>query len=51
MRVYELARKLGVESKEALAALNDLGLTSRDVIGIFQAIDRAGALQGELVIL
>lgn len=33
------------------AALNDLGLTSRDVIGIFQAIDRAGALQGELVIL
>lgn len=33
------------------AALNDLGLTSRDVIGIFQSIDRAGALQGELVIL
>lgn len=33
------------------AALNDLGLTSRDVIAIFQAIDRAGALQGELVIL
>lgn len=33
------------------AALNDLGLTARDVIGIFQAIDRAGALQGELVIL
>ena len=33
------------------AALNELGLTSRDVISIFQAIDRAGALQGELVIL
>ena len=33
------------------AALNDLGLTARDVIGIFQAIDRAGALQGELIIL
>lgn len=33
------------------AALNDLGMTSRDVIAIFQAIDRAGALQGELVIL
>ncbi|HET6569082.1 MAG TPA: flagellar basal body P-ring protein FlgI [Rhodothermales bacterium] len=33
------------------AALNDLGLTSRDVIAIFQAIDRAGALQGELIIL
>ncbi|MEZ4702863.1 MAG: flagellar basal body P-ring protein FlgI [Rhodothermales bacterium] len=33
------------------AALNDLGLTARDVIGIFQAIERAGALQGELIIL
>ncbi|MEM6645134.1 MAG: flagellar basal body P-ring protein FlgI [Bacteroidota bacterium] len=36
---------------ELAAALNDLGLTSRDVIAIFQNIDRAGALQGELVIL
>jgi len=33
------------------AALNELGLTARDIIAIFQAIDRAGALQGELVIL
>jgi flagellar P-ring protein precursor FlgI len=33
------------------AALNELGLTARDVISIFQSIDRAGALQGELVIL
>jgi len=33
------------------AALNDLGLTARDIIAIFQAIDRTGALQGELVIL
>ena len=33
------------------AALNELGLTARDVIAIFQSIDRAGALQGELVIL
>lgn len=33
------------------AALNDLGLTARDVIAIFQAIDRAGALQGDLIIL
>ena len=32
-------------------ALNDLGLTARDVIAVFQAIDRAGALQGELVVL
>jgi flagellar P-ring protein precursor FlgI len=33
------------------AALNELGLGANDVISIFQAIDRAGALQGELVIL
>ena len=33
------------------AALNELGLTARDVISIFQSIDRASALQGELVIL
>lgn len=36
---------------ELAAALNELGLTSRDVIAVFQALDRAGALQGELVIL
>ncbi len=33
------------------SALNELGLTARDVIAIFQAIDRAGALQAELIIL
>ncbi|MDX1532421.1 MAG: flagellar basal body P-ring protein FlgI, partial [Rhodothermales bacterium] len=33
------------------ASLNELGLTAQDVIAVFQAIDRAGALQGELVIL
>lgn len=32
-------------------ALNELGLTARDIIAIFQAIERAGALQGELIIL
>lgn len=36
---------------ELAAALNELGLSSRDVISIFQAIDRSGSLQGELVIL
>lgn len=35
---------------ELAAALNELGLTARDVIAIFQAIDRAAALQGELII-
>jgi len=33
------------------ASLNELGLTSRDIISIFQAIDRAGALKGTLVIM
>lgn len=33
------------------AALNTLGLTPRDIIAIFQAINRAGALKGELVIM
>ncbi len=32
-------------------ALNSLGVTSRDIISIFQAIKQAGALQGELVIM
>ena len=36
---------------ELAAALNELGMSSRDVISIFQAIDRSGSLQGELVIL
>lgn len=39
------------EVNQLAAALNELGLTARDVISIFQSIDRAGALQGELVIL
>lgn len=32
-------------------ALNELGVTARDVISIFQSIDRAGALKAKLVIL
>ncbi len=36
---------------ELAGALNELGLSARDVISIFQAIDRAGALMGELVVL
>ena len=31
MRVHELAKKLGIESKEALAALNDLGVDVKSV--------------------
>jgi len=33
------------------AALNNLELTPRDIISIFQALDRAGALRGELIIM
>jgi flagellar P-ring protein precursor FlgI len=36
---------------ELAATLNALGLTARDVIAIFQAISRAGALQGDLIII
>jgi flagellar P-ring protein precursor FlgI len=33
------------------AALNQLELTPRDIIAIFQALNRAGALRGELIIM
>jgi flagellar P-ring protein precursor FlgI len=33
------------------AALNELGVTPRDMIAIFQALKRAGALQAELIIM
>lgn len=36
---------------ELATALNELGVTARDIISIFQSIDRAGALQAELVVL
>jgi len=36
---------------ELAASLNRLGLTPRDIIAIFQAINRAGALKGELVVM
>jgi len=32
-------------------ALDSLGLSPRDIISIFQALDRAGALQGELIVM
>lgn len=33
------------------ASLNELGLSPRDIISIFQAIDRAGALRGTLIVM
>lgn len=32
-------------------ALDSLGLSPRDIISIFQALDRAGALKGELIVM
>ncbi|HEX04997.1 MAG TPA: flagellar basal body P-ring protein FlgI [Bacteroidetes bacterium] len=36
---------------DVAAALNSLGVTPRDIIAIFQALQQAGALRGELVII
>ncbi len=33
------------------ASLNSLGMSPRDIISIFQALDRAGALQGKLIVM
>ncbi len=41
----------GVTISEVAHALNVLGVTPRDLISIFQAIKRAGALHAELVIM
>ena len=49
--VRAVVLEANADVNQLAAALNELGLTARDVIGIFQAIDRAGALQGELIIL
>jgi flagellar P-ring protein precursor FlgI len=40
-----------VSLKEVVDALNNLGATPRDLIAIFQALQRAGALQAELVVM
>ncbi len=32
-------------------SLNELGVTPRDIISIFQAIKKAGALQAELIVM
>ena len=37
--------------QDLVDALNAIGASSRDVIAILQAIDAAGALYGELIIL
>lgn len=37
--------------QQLAASLNSLGLTPRDIISIFQALDRAGALRGKLIVM
>ncbi|RKY37746.1 MAG: flagellar biosynthesis protein FlgA [Candidatus Omnitrophota bacterium] len=41
----------GINIGEVANALNELGVTPRDMIAIFQAIKQAGALQADLVII
>lgn len=48
-KTYVLPQTMTV--KDLSDSLNKLGLTPRDIISIFQAIDKAGALKGELVIM
>lgn len=56
MKVEEESRRLtvmpeGATIGDVVRALNTLGVTPRDLIGIFQAIKAAGALQAELTII
>lgn len=37
--------------QQLASSLNSLGLTPRDIISIFQALDRAGALRGRLIVM
>jgi flagellar P-ring protein precursor FlgI len=41
----------GVSISEIARALNVLGVTPRDLMAIFQAIHKAGALHAELIIM
>jgi flagellar P-ring protein precursor FlgI len=51
----ESAQNLVLEANtrvtELATSLNNLGLSPRDIIAIFQAIDQAGALKGKLIII
>lgn len=37
--------------QQLAGSLNSLGLTPRDIISIFQALDRAGSLRGQLIVM
>ena len=46
-----IAEISGANVGEVAAALNDLGVSSQDMIAIFQAIEHAGALQAQLQLM
>ncbi len=46
-----IAQISGADAGEVAAALNDLGVTPQDMVAIFQAIDRAGALEVRLELM
>jgi flagellar P-ring protein precursor FlgI len=46
-----VAQISGANVGEVAAALNDLGVSPQDMIAIFQAIERAGALQAQLQLM
>lgn len=48
--VRQLELATGSSLQELVDSLNRLGATPRDIISILQAVKRAGALQGELVV-
>ena len=41
----------GVSLQDLVAGLNALGVPPRDLIGILQAIEAAGALQADIVVM
>ena len=51
----EIAQTIVLEPETTVdqlsVSLNALGLTPRDIISIFQALDRAGVLRGELIVM
>jgi flagellar P-ring protein precursor FlgI len=46
-----IAEISGANVGEIAAALNELGITAPDMISIFQALERAGALQAQLELM
>jgi len=50
-QLMEVPAEKGASLKELVLALNNLGVTPRDLIAVFEALKEAGALQAELVLM